>query len=99
MKMTEPRDSTTTGYVPISCDLHSTYELATLQHRWLRLVWIDNNVTHDETVLPLDLQTTRGGDSRDEGGGTAAEEFLLCRTKDNAVQRIRLDRVRRMDAT
>lgn len=99
VKMTEPRDSTATGYAPISCDLHSTYELAILQHRWLRLVWTDNNAIHDETVLPLDLQTARGAGSRDEGGGTAAEEFLLCRTKGNAVQRIRLDRVRRMDTT
>ena len=88
--MTEPRDSTAAGYVPISCDLHSEYELAILQHQWLHLVWADDsstgNVIHDEIVLPLDLKTANG------------EEFLMCHTKDDVTQDIRLDRVWRMTA-
>ncbi|MBI3570761.1 MAG: transcriptional antiterminator, Rof [Gammaproteobacteria bacterium] len=83
--MTEPNDAAV-GYVPISCDLHSEYELAILHRQWLRLVWANGNVIHDEAVLPLDLKATNG------------EEFLVCRTKDNATQNIRLDRVRRMRA-
>ncbi len=84
--MTEPNDLTTTGYVPISCDLHSEYELAILRRQRLRLVWTDGNVVHDETVLPLDLKTTNG------------EEFLVCRTKEDMTQSVRLDRVRRVRA-
>ncbi len=46
------------------------------------------------------------GDGRDAGGratpgavaGTAAEEFLLCRSKDGSTHHIRLDHVRRMKA-
>lgn len=83
--MTEPNDAAV-GYVPISCDLHSEYELAILRRQRLRLVWANGNVLHDEVVLPLDLKTTNG------------EEFLACRTKDGITQSIRLDRVRRMEA-
>ena len=83
--MTEPNDSSVAGYVPISCDLHSEHELAILRRQWLRLVWADNNVIHDEVVLPLDLQAASG------------EEFLVCRTKGNVTQNIRLDRIRRME--
>ncbi len=78
--MTEP----TTDYVPIACDLHSEYELAILHRRSLHLVWSDNNVIHDEVVLPLDLKTEHH------------EEFLLCRGKDGSTHRIRLDHIRRM---
>ncbi len=84
--MTEPRDSTAADYVPISCDLHSEYELAILRRQWLRLVWANRNVIHDEVVLPLDLKTANG------------EEFLVCRTKDSVTQTIRLDHVRRASA-
>ncbi len=99
--MTEP---STTAYIPIACDLHSEYELAILHRQPLHLVWSENNVIHDETVLPLDLRTERHhDDSRDGGGraasGTAAEEFLVCRGKDGATHRIRLDHVRRMKPT
>lgn len=80
--MTESNDPTT-GYVPISCDLHSEYELAILRRQWLHLVWADRNVIHDEVVLPLDLKTAHH------------EEYLVCRTKDDTTHEIRLDRVRR----
>ncbi len=79
--MTEP---STTNYVPIACDLHSEYELAILHRQPLHLVWSENNVIHDEVVLPLDLATEHH------------EEFLLCRSKSGATHRIRLDQIRRM---
>ena len=120
--MTEPNDPSATGYMPISCDLHSEYELAILRRQWLRLVWSDENsarnTIHDQIVLPLDLKTVSGDDSRDGGrsgpsrpsrgitpslegrgraaSGTAAEEFLMCRTKDSVTRNIRRDRVQRM---
>ena len=84
--MTEPRDSTAADYVPISCDLHSEYELAILRRQWLRLVWADNNVIHDEVVLPLDLKTKHH------------EEYLVCRVKGDTTREIRLDRVRRVES-
>lgn len=83
--MTES-DNTAAGYVPISCDLHSEYELAILRRQRLRLVWANGNVLHDEVVLPLDLKTIN------------SEEFLVCHTKDNVIQDVRLDRIRRMRA-
>lgn len=78
--MTEP----STDYVPIACDLHSEYELAILHRRPLHLVWSENNVIHEEAVLPLDLKTEHH------------EEFLLCRAKDGSTHRIRLDQIRRV---
>lgn len=84
MKMTEPNDAAV-GYVPISCDLHSEYELAILRRQRLRLVWANGNVLHDEVMLPLDLKTAHH------------EEYLICRTKDDTMHEIRLDQIRRMD--
>lgn len=83
--MTEPREQPATDYVPIACDLHSAYELAILRRRRLHLVWADNNVIHDEVVLPLDIQTAQH------------QEFLVCRTKNDTMYEIRLDRIRRME--
>lgn len=85
VKMTEPNDAAV-GYVPISCDLHSEYELAILRRQRLRLVWADGNVLHDEVVLPLDLKTARH------------EEYLICHAKDDTLREIRLDHIRRMEA-
>ncbi len=79
--MTEP---STTDYVPIACSLHSEYELAILHRQPLHLIWTENNVIHDEVVLPLDLKTEHH------------EEFLLCRSKDGSMREIRLDHIRRM---
>lgn len=82
--MTES-DTTAAGYVPISCDLHSEYELAILRRQRLRLVWADSNVLHDDVVLPLDLKTAH------------QEEYLICRTQDDTLREIRLDQIRRMN--
>lgn len=82
--MTETRKTASTDYVPISCALHSKYELAILRRQRLRLVWNDSSVIHDQVVQPLDLKTTN------------REEFLICRTADDTTQNIRLDRVQRV---
>ncbi|MEK7260980.1 MAG: hypothetical protein AAB068_02950, partial [Pseudomonadota bacterium] len=148
-----PNDPSATGYMPISCDLHSEYELAILRRQWLRLAWVNGDVIHNEVVLPLDLKTARhddsrdggrsgpsrpsrgitpslegrgrtaSGDGRDAGGttpgmeevgprrerrpretpgavaGTAVEEYLVCRAKNDTTREIRLDHARRTSAT
>lgn len=82
--MTETCKTAGTDYVPISCALHSGYELAILRRQRLRLAWNDSGVIRDQVVQPLDLRTVN------------RDEFLICRTGDGIVQNIRLDRVQRM---
>jgi Rho-binding antiterminator len=82
--MTETCKTAGTDYVPISCALHSEYELAILRRQRLRLVWNDSSVIRDQVVQPLDLKTMNN------------EEFLTCRTEDDVTQNIRLDRVLRV---
>ncbi len=98
--MTETCKTAGTDYVPISCALHSEYELAILRRQRLRLVWNDSGVIRDQAVQPLDLKTVNRDDSREGGGGTASgtavEEFLICHTGDGTTQNIRLDRVLRV---
>jgi Rho-binding antiterminator len=70
-----------TDYRPIACERHSEYELAIVQRRRGRLVWAENNVTYNQAVLPLDLETVNH------------EEFLICRLETGERRRIRLDRI------
>jgi Rho-binding antiterminator len=83
--MTEARDSDD-PYQPIACDLYSEFEVAILRRRRLRLRWIEGNVIHEQTVMPLDLQTR------------AHAEFLICRAGDGQAFAIRLDRIRHWEA-
>jgi transcriptional antiterminator Rof (Rho-off) len=70
------------GYRIIDCDLHDLYEIAVLRHRRLLLNWLDDSgLAHLELVQPTDLETTPAG------------EFLLARTMDGGLTRIRLDRI------
>lgn len=78
--------SDTADYRPIACDRHEEYELAILQHRRLHLTWSVGNVIYTQVVRPLDLKTEN------------KQEFLLCQTETGESLRIRLDRVRRMEA-
>ena len=100
--MTETRETSGTAYVPISCALHSEYELAILRHRRLHRVWAEGDTLHDRTVLPLDLKTMERGDPGEGGGGTtsgtAAGEFLVFCAEDGQTRELRLDGVRRMEA-
>ena len=66
-------------YLPVSCELHSQYELAIMQGLALKLVWQDGQQTHISTVTPLDLQTRQG------------QEFLIARDQQGQLLQIRLD--------
>jgi Rho-binding antiterminator len=73
------------AYRPISCALHSEYEVAILHRAKLHLTWCADNVVYNQRVLPLDLRTRNG------------EEFLICRTENGEPREIRLDTIRRME--
>ncbi len=70
-------------YRPVSCAVHSEYELAIVQGRRLHLVWTDaDGQQHAACLQPTDLVTRDGA------------EYLLARDRDGHPQRIRLDRIR-----
>ena len=75
-----------TDYTPVDCGLHSSYELAIMQHQLVRLSWLDNEASvHTETVLPTDLVTRNG------------EEFMrITRTGGDSLE-IRLDHIRQFE--
>ena len=69
-------------YIPVSCDLHSEFELLIMHNRALELNWQDNNGKQFKSkVKPKDLQTRK------------SEEFLIVVDNDNQEIAIRLDRV------
>lgn len=75
------------GYVPISCEIYSEYELAILRRQRLRLVWREDNILYESVVVPLDLQT------QDH------QEYLIGRSETGEAIKIRLDRIRIRVAT
>lgn len=75
--------TTTDGYVPISCDVHSQLELAIMHRQRLHARWHDGNVWRDGILTPLDLKTRHG------------EEFLVCRLGSGEHIDIRLDHLTR----
>jgi Rho-binding antiterminator len=81
--MTDARDQK--PYAPIACARYSEYEVAILHRQKLHLRWREDNVFHDEVVLPLDLKTQNH------------EEFLICRSGSGKTVTIRLDRIQRME--
>jgi transcriptional antiterminator Rof (Rho-off) len=75
-----------TDYTPVDCGLHSSYELAIMQHQLVRLSWLDNEASvHTETVLPTDLVTRNG------------EEFMRITRAGGDSLDIRLDHIRRFE--
>jgi len=72
-------------YAPIACARYSEYEVAILHRQKLHLRWREDNVFHDQVVLPLDLKTQNH------------EEFLICRGATGETLTIRLDRIQRME--
>ncbi len=75
-----------TDYTPVDCGLHSSCELAIMQHQQLRLSWLDNAATlHTETVLPTDLVKRNG------------EEFMRISRAGGDSLDIRLDRIERLE--
>lgn len=70
------------SYTPISCDLHSQYELAIMHRTQLRVVWRDpNGQDHVCNLLPLDIKTERGA------------EFLIGQDHTGQPITLRLDRI------
>ena len=69
-------------YKPISCDLHSQYELWIIRGQDIKLAWHDDNdITHIEQVTPLDVRAETG------------VEYLFFQDKLMLQHRIRLDRI------
>lgn len=75
-----------TDYTPVDCGLHSSYELAIMQHRQVGLSWLADATVRTGTVLPTDLVTRNG------------EEFLRITRAGGSSLDIRLDHIRRLEA-
>lgn len=71
-----------TPYQPISCALHSEYELAIMRRRPLQLQWKTAQGTlEQQRLLPTDLVTRPDG------------EFLIALSEKNLPIEIRLDQI------
>lgn len=71
------------GYRPVDCGLHSSYELLIMQHRSCRLDWYDaTGAMHTRIVVPTDLYTRN------------SEEFMIVTDAAGVTHTIRLDRIR-----
>lgn len=69
-------------YRPVSCQVHSEYELAIMRRTRLPLRWQDERGREFQAlVLPLDLRT-RGG-----------AEYLVVRLPGGELREVRLDRI------
>jgi len=70
-------------YQPISCELHSQYELAIMHKNKLCLTWCkDGEVVTEANVIPVDVQTKNKA------------EYLVAKTSEqNALFSIRLDQI------
>lgn len=75
MKDTKP------PYQPISCELHSEYELAIMHENTLCLTWRkDGEVVTETNIIPVDVQTKN-----------KAEYLVVKRTEQDNLFSIRLD--------
>lgn len=67
-------------YKPISCDLHSQYELWIMRGEQIKLAWhTDDNITRIERVTPIDIRAEAG------------IEYLYFHDSGEKTRRIRLD--------
>lgn len=70
-------------YQPVTCAVHSEYELAIMQRRPLHAVWRDaNQLEHIARLLPLDLKTEQHA------------EFLYAQDSEGHRLKIRLDYIK-----
>ena len=68
-------------YQPISCELHSEYELAIMHKNTLCLTWRkDGEVVTETNIIPVDVQTKN-----------KAEYLVVKRTEQDNLFSIRLD--------
>jgi len=71
-------------YTPITCGLHSEYELAIMRRTSLHIGWLDDNGQQRiGTLRPIDLQTREH------------VEYLVARDAHDSTHHIRLDRILR----
>ena len=49
-------------YQPIACHLHDIYEIATMKRQPLKLRWLENGEETQQTVRPLDIETSDGAE-------------------------------------
>ncbi len=76
---------TNNTYTPISCDLHSQYELAIMHKNTLLLQWQDESgQQHEEKLTPLDVITRNSA------------EYLKVLDREGKENLIRLDRIHKM---
>lgn len=72
-------------YQPISCELHSQYELAIMHKNKLELSWLsDDQLVTETNISPLDIKTENKA------------EYLIAVTADNKNICIRLDHITEM---
>ena len=71
-------------YKPISCDLHSQYELWIMRGQSIKLAWLDNQgLTRIGCVKPIDVRAETGN------------EYLIFSGATDTLQQIRLDHILR----
>ncbi len=74
-----------TSYQPVSCDLHSQYELAIMHKNKLALTWLtDEQVKTTSNVFAIDVQTKNKA------------EYLIAESIDKKKLCIRLDHITEM---
>lgn len=67
-------------YIPVSCAIHSQYELLIMHQEKFQLDWQDDNgALHSEKLKPIDLKVESG------------EEFLIAENNTGQQYQIRLD--------
>lgn len=70
------------GYVPVSCEVHSEYELAIIRGQSLNIHWRDEQDTQQcEILKPYDLITEQD------------REYLLATDSCGENKKIRLDKI------
>jgi len=75
-------DNNKDSYKPVTCELHSQYELAIMHKNKLQLSWLANGETVTESnISPLDVQTKNKA------------EYLIAVTATNKNLCIRLDHI------
>lgn len=72
-------------YKPVSCELHSQYELAIMHKNTLCLTWFEDGEPVTKTgITPVDVQTKNKA------------EFLIAKTAEQEELVIRLDQITQM---
>lgn len=73
-------------YQPVSCELHSEYELAIMHKNKLCLTWLEEGESVTKTgITPVDIQIKNKA------------EFLIAKTSEQNDLIIRLDQITKVD--